>query len=134
VPDRPEPSVELLLDVNREYRQKAEQSLLPRIAPRRFNPGGEAWLPIFHAERGLWHFTALYSNTARAHELGRTHDWGVIYLSHDGGPEGQRTVVTGGQGRLRGRRIVRGHEAECLTLPETVGRIDQDQSRGARSS
>jgi hypothetical protein len=75
VPGRPEPSVELLLDVDREYRQKAERGLLPRITPRRFNPGGEAWLPVLHAERGPWHFTALYSNTARAHELGRTHDW-----------------------------------------------------------
>jgi hypothetical protein len=29
-----------------------------------------AWLPVLHSVRGTWHFTALYSNTARAHQLG----------------------------------------------------------------
>jgi len=56
-----------LLDVDREYREKAASGKLPTIAPRRFNPTGEAWLPILHAQRGQRHYTALYSNTARAH-------------------------------------------------------------------
>lgn len=108
-----EPPVAMLLDVDREYREKASAGALPRIAPRRFNPRGEAWLPVLHAQRGPWHFTALYSNTARAHDLGRTHDWVVIYF-HDDGVERQRTVVTETHGALEGRRVVRGRELECL--------------------
>lgn len=87
---------------------------LPKIEPRRFNPSGEAWLPILHTERGEWRFTALFSNTARAHELGRTRDWVVIYFHLDSGPEGQRTVVTETRGRLKGHRVVRGREADCI--------------------
>jgi putative hydrolase len=40
-----EPSVELLLDVDNEYRERAAAGELQTIAPRRFNPRGEAWLP-----------------------------------------------------------------------------------------
>lgn len=113
VPVRPpvEPSVGLLLDVDREYREKADR--LPRISPRRFNPTGERWLPVLHTERGAWHFTALYSNTALAHRLGRTRDWVVVYFHADHEPEGQRTVVTETRGSLAGQRVVRGREAEC---------------------
>jgi hypothetical protein len=78
---REEPPVWVLLDVDREYRQKAEGGKLRRIAPRRFNPGNVAWLPVLHAERDRWQLTALYSNTALAHELGRTPDWVVIYFT-----------------------------------------------------
>jgi putative hydrolase len=113
-----EPGVDLLLDVDRAYRREAERGALPTIAPRRFNPSGEAWLPILHTERGAWRFTALFSNTARAHELGRTRDWVVIHFHQDTGPEGQRTVVTETKGPLAGRRVVRGREAECFGLPE----------------
>ena len=60
-------------------RYKAATRELPLIAPRRFNPSGEAWLPILHTTRGARHYTALFSNTARAHRAGRTHDWVVIY-------------------------------------------------------
>ena len=116
-----EPGVGLLLDVDREYREKADRGALPRIAPRRFNPSGEAWLPILHTERGDWRFTALFSNTARAHEIGRTQDWVVIYFHRDSGPEGQRTVVTETRGPLAGRRVVRGREAECLEQLARVG-------------
>jgi hypothetical protein len=109
-----EPGVDLLLDVDREYRDKAERGVLPKIAPRRFNPTGAAWLPILHIERGDWRFTALFSNTAFAHELGRVGDWVVIYFHQDSGPEGQRTVVTETRGPFAGRRVIRGREAECL--------------------
>lgn len=108
-----EPGVDVLLDVDREYREKSSRGKLRKIAPRRFNPEGEAWLPILHTQRGDWEFTALYSNTARAHELGRTDDWVVLYFHSDHGPEGQRTVVTETHGPLEGRRVVRGREAEC---------------------
>ncbi|MGE0461737.1 MAG: helix-hairpin-helix domain-containing protein [Vicinamibacterales bacterium] len=106
------PSVAELLDVDREYREGAEADVLPRIAPKRFNPGGRRWLPILHTSRGEHHFTALFSNTERAHRLGTTGDWVVIYGDR-GRTDGQWTVVTAQGGPLRGRRVVRGREDEC---------------------
>lgn len=111
-PDTAEPAVDVLLDVDREYRERAAGGQLRRIAPRRFNPRGERWLPILHTQRGDWHFTALFSNTARAHELGRTDDWVVLYYHSDHEPERQCTVVTETHGKLKGQRVVRGREAE----------------------
>jgi DNA polymerase (family X) len=109
----PEPPASILLAVDREYRLAAEADKLPKIAPKRFNPDGLAWLPVLHTEKPGWHFTALYSNTARAHELGRTHDWVVIYAEDEAHHERPYTVVTEGRGALAGRRVVRGREAEC---------------------
>jgi hypothetical protein len=107
-----EPGVELLLDVDREYRERAAKGKLRKIAPRRFNPSGEAWLPILHTQRDDWHFTALFSNTAQAHDLGKTDDWVVLYFHTDHGPEAQSTVVTETSGPMEGYRVVRGREAE----------------------
>jgi len=107
------PDVAALLDVDREYRKKAAAGSLRTIAPKRFNPSGEAWLPVLHAQRGEWHFTALFSNTARAHELGRTRDWVVMYYYDGDHVEGQCTVVTETRGALAGQRVVRGREEEC---------------------
>jgi DNA polymerase (family 10) len=108
-----EPPVAMLLDVDREYLERAAAGDLPTIAPRRFNPSGEAWLPVLHAVRGAWHFTALFSNTAQAHQLGRTRDWVVVYCYDNEHTEGQHTVVTETHGALIGRRVVRGRETEC---------------------
>lgn len=106
------PPVAELLDVDAEYRAKAEEGALRKIAPHRFNPTGEAWLPILHTHRGQREYTALFSNTARAHKLGRTRDWVVLY--HDGGRgEQTNTVITSMWGLLEGKRIVRGRELEC---------------------
>ena len=112
----PEPPVALLLDVDAEYRRRAAAGELRMIAPRRFNPEGRAWLPILHTQRDRWHFTALFSNTARAHQLGRTDDWVIVTFADDGHHERQRTVVTETHGPERGRRVVRGREAECSHL------------------
>ncbi len=107
-----EPAVEELLDVDHEYREKAASGNLPTIAPRRFNPRGDAWLPVLHTQRGDRHYTALFSNTAKAHELGTVQDWVVLYF--DGGfGERQATVVTSHRGELAGLRIVRGREQDC---------------------
>jgi len=108
-----EPDVATLLAVDREYRHDADAGRLPMIAPRRFNPSGEAWLPVLHTQRDDWHFTALYSNTAQAHQLNRTRDWVVLYFYDDEHAEGQHTVVTETHGPLSGRRVVRGREAAC---------------------
>ena len=67
---------------------------------------------MLHTERDGWSFTALFSNTARAHELGTTGDWVILYYERDG-DEDQCTVVTERHGPLSGRRVVRGREAEC---------------------
>jgi hypothetical protein len=107
-----QPPVAELLDIDREYREAAAEGRLPAIAPRRFNPERRPWLPILHATRDDRHYTALFSNTARAHRLGRTGDWVVVY--RDGGAsDGQWTVVTATSGTLAGRRVVRGREDEC---------------------
>jgi hypothetical protein len=55
-----EPSADVLLDVVREYRQKTDAGQLRKIAPKRCNPGGEAWLPITHTQRDNWHVTARF--------------------------------------------------------------------------
>jgi putative hydrolase len=120
-----EPSVMTLLDVDREYRQQAEQGALPVIAPKRFNPEGRAWLPILHTHRDEWHFTLLYSNTALAHELKRTRDWVIVYFYDDHHQEGQCTVVTETRGPLTGQRVVRGRELECRDYYTAQERIIQ---------
>jgi hypothetical protein len=105
------PAVETILAVDAEYRRRAAAGTLRRIAPRRFNPSGEAWLPILHETRDGWYFTALFSNTARAHRFGATRDWVVVFHERDG-TEGQCTVVTEHAGPRAGQRVVRGREAE----------------------
>ena len=111
-----QPPIEALLDVDREYRAAAAAGTLPTIAPRRFNPEGKSWLPVLHTRRGRWSFTALYSNTARAHELDRLHDWVVLYAEDEAHHERQYTAVTAARGTLAGRRVVRGREDECRAL------------------
>jgi hypothetical protein len=119
-----EPPVAELLDVDREYRDKARAGRLRLITPRRFNPRREAWLPVLHTQRGSRHYTALYSNTAQAHRLGKTDDWVVLY--YDGrAAERQCTVVTESRGALAGRRVVRGREAECLASAVISRRVGQ---------
>jgi hypothetical protein len=124
--DRPEPPIDVLLDVDREYREKAVAKNLRLIAPKRFNPANEAWLPVLHTERGRWEFTVLYSNTALAHSLGRTRDWVVIYFQSVSSPEGRRTVVTETSGPIKDKRVVRGRESECIehygkAWPQPIG-------------
>jgi DNA polymerase (family 10) len=102
------------LKVDATYRRRADAGKLKTISPRRFNPEGKSWLPVMHTEMEGWLFTALFSNTARAHELNKTRDRVVVYYEQDGN-EHQCTVVTEQRGRLKGRRIVRRREKECLS-------------------
>ena len=111
------PKVETLLEVDAEYRKKAKADELRKIAPKRFNPDNEAWLPVLNAERDGWVFTALYSNTPQAHKLETTHDWVVIYYERDS-REGQATVVTKLNNPMKGKRVVRGREVECQQFYE----------------
>lgn len=103
------PDVGTLLAVDAEYRRKAQAGLLRTIAPKHFNPEHESWLPVMHARHEGRLYTALYSNTERAHLMHRTHDWVMIYYGN-----GQCTVVTEYRGALAGKRVVRGREPECL--------------------
>ncbi len=106
------PTVEVILQFDAEYRKKAETDVLKKIAPKRHNPNGEAWLPILTTELEGWKFTVLFSNTARAHELGKTQDWVVVYYDKGEG-EDKCTVVTEYAGPMVGKRVIRGREKEC---------------------
>ncbi len=102
----------MLLDVDREYRRRARLGQQPRIAPLRFNPAGEAWLPLMRVVREGWKLDVLFSNTERANWLGRTHDW-VMIRYRRGRYAGQCTIVSARTGRLRELRVVKGREPEC---------------------
>ncbi len=111
-PKQQRPPVSRLLEMDRRYIERSGRGKLRMIAPRRFNPEHRVWLPVLHREQDGWSLTAMYSNTARAHQLGRTHDWVVIYYERDG-IDGQCTVVPEYSGALEGKWVVRGREAEC---------------------
>jgi hypothetical protein len=115
---RPVLPIAELLDVDGEYRDKAARGLLVRIAPHRFNPQREAWLPILRTRRDARDYTAMFANTERAHALHKTRDWVVLYVD-DGRGEREATIVTETSGPLTGRRVVRGREDECDTYYAT---------------
>ncbi len=115
----PPPAISELLDVDREYRESAAAGRLHRIAPRRFNPAGKAWLPVLHTQRGPRHYHALFSNTARAHQLDKTRDWVVLYYD-DGRHEHQSTAITATRGPLAGNRVIAGREQECEAYYEAI--------------
>ena len=104
--------MDLILQLDAEYRKKAEAGQLKKIAPKKFNPEGKGWLPIMNVRCEGWSFTLLFSNTARAHELGKTTDWVVVYYDRGTG-EQKCTVVTEYKEPLKGKRVVRGREKEC---------------------
>lgn len=104
------PSVADLLEIDEEYRRKATSGQLPTTVPRRFNRLHQASLPLLHTQRTERRYTAMYSNSARAHEFAADHDWVVIIGPNHAGPW---TVITSQFGPLKGLRIVRGREAEC---------------------
>lgn len=109
-----EPTVDELLDVDREYRESVQAGRLQTIAPHRFNPKKEAWLPILHTQRGARHYTALFSNSALAHQLKKTQDWVILYYDDDHG-ERQCTVITSHQAPFSRKRIARGREEDCAS-------------------
>lgn len=104
-----------ILDVDDQYLFEVRHNTLPKVSPKHNNPTQEAWLPILHTERGEQHYTALFSNTAHAHQLGTHTNWVVIYLEDHRhiGQHGRWTIITSQFGKLRGKRIVRGREKEC---------------------
>ena len=107
-----QPEIATLLIIDADYRRQVEQHSLPLVAPRRFNPGRKAWLPVWHTERDGWIFTVMYSNSACAYRTGKRRDW-VVMVYKRGETEGECTAVTEYRGPMRGRRVVRGRESEC---------------------
>lgn len=107
------PPISMLLGIDRIYSEGVKKNSLPKIAPKRFNPKHEAWLPILHTTQNGWHFTAMFSNSYRAHELDRHKDWVIVYYYDKHHRGGQCTIVSEYQGILAGRRVVRGRESEC---------------------
>jgi DNA polymerase (family X) len=104
--------VDIILEVDAEYRRRAAEGKLKRIAPRLLNPEKKAWLPILTKEHQGFKFTVMFSNTPTAHKLGKTDDWVVVYVQKGKG-ENQCTVVTESRGPLKGKRVIRGREKEC---------------------
>lgn len=123
--DEEPPTIAELLSVDAEYRQLAAAGRLHRIAPKRFNPNHEAWLPVLNTERGTRRYTALFSNTEAAHAQGTTDDWVVLYYYRHGEPEGQTTVITAEHGPLHGLRLIPGREPECREYYREQGALHQ---------
>ncbi len=101
-----------ILEMDEEYRKRAAAGKLKMIAPRHLNPEKKKWLPIMIREHKGYKFTVMFSNTATAHKLRKTNDWVVVYYAK-GKRENQCTVVTESRGDLKGKRVIRGREAEC---------------------
>lgn len=116
----PAPPVEEILEVDREYRLRAEQGSLPAFVPRRFNAERRE-VPILRTSRSGRRYTAMFSTTAQARALGMDRDWVLLFYEHPKGG-GQCTVVTERRGPLSGWRVVRGREAECQALYGVAGR------------
>jgi hypothetical protein len=91
------PPVDELLDVDREFRRHAAR----------------AATAVLHTTRTGRRYSALYSASALAQRAGRLDDWVIIDLELPG-PNVRWTVVTEWRGVMKGRRVVRGREAECL--------------------
>jgi putative hydrolase len=112
---RPEPGVETILEVDREYRRMATADTLPTIpVSGPTSDGVEVPRPILHAESGPWVFTAMYTTSARSRTLDRTRDWVVVVFADESGDQGRVTVVTERRGPLASKRVVRGREMECV--------------------
>jgi hypothetical protein len=107
-------AVQDLLEVDRQHRAGCAEHKVPTIAARRFNPLGDAWLPVLHKWLGDWAYTALYSHTARAHEPRREHDWVAIHAEDRAHHVRQHTVLTATHGRHGGMRVMRGRESESV--------------------
>lgn len=123
------PPVGELLEIDRLYRERAAAGRLRRIAPRRFNPTGAAWLPVMKLRRGGRRYRALFSNTARAHRRGSTRDWVVIFFE-ERGATGRATVTTATRGLLRGRRVVSGREDETLEHYGWSLHVEEESTNG----
>jgi hypothetical protein len=92
------PTVEELLDVDREFRRQQRS--------------------VYHTQRGVRRYEVLYSPTSLARRLGRDRDWVLIELEEPvAGP--LWTVVSERRGVLKGKRVIRSREMECFRFYQT---------------
>lgn len=108
---QPEPSIEVLLGIDAEFRGLCAAGVLGRVAPRAYQPEGGEWVPMLTGQRHGWAFRATWANTALVHRLGKTRDWVEVRFQREG-TSGSRTVVTEPKGERKGQRVVRGREDE----------------------
>ena len=64
--------------------------------------------PVLDMARRDSQFTALYSNTARAHQLGHVDEWVIVFFHKD-----RAAAVAETCGPAAGQRVVLGREADC---------------------
>ena len=117
---RSEPAAAMLLDVDREYRDKALAGALPTIAPRRFNPGESRGCPCCTRIGAVAFHRALFQH--RPCPRARPH----ARLGGDLLPRRRprRAAAHGGHRDTRtaaGPAVVRGREAECRAWYEAGG-------------
>lgn len=113
---RSEPPARRLLALDRLYWRKAARGELPRVAPDRFNPLAEAWLPLMHIESRGWWFSVMNANAGRADGLATAGSDVRIYFAGQGACERVRLIESVRSGSSI-RRRVRGREAEASASP-----------------
>ncbi|QDT02104.1 hypothetical protein K227x_04750 [Rubripirellula lacrimiformis] len=118
-------SVDELLDIDREYRERANDDSLAKTGSVHTEK-----TPIVHAQRNGRHYTAMFSHTANANQQHATHDWVVVYRD-DANAHGRWTIITSKFGKLKGLRIVRGREDDCQDYYRRHNAYHQPQARHA---
>lgn len=109
------PDVDLLLELDREYRKKVRQGNLSKVAPGQLDPEPNAPLPVLKTERNGWTCTVFYDTSPRARRQNKTREWVVVHYEKDG-TEFQETVITAEEGPLKGKRVVRGRVGKCKSF------------------
>ncbi|MFO0877372.1 MAG: hypothetical protein U0840_08350 [Gemmataceae bacterium] len=98
VPLDQEPSVEVLLAMDCEYRARRRPAILGRMMEE-------------------WQLQATRASSALAHRRDVTGDWVTIRFEK-GHQRGERTILTETRGPQAGHRVVRGREAESVRIEE----------------
>jgi hypothetical protein len=102
-----EPSVDLVLALDDEYRRMVRGGGLPALVPVRHNPTRAPSMPVFHAEIGGWNAMVHFSNRASSGDgqgQAEARSDRVIVCLRRGGVEIQRvvmSVVSGDTTRVR---------------------------------
>jgi DNA polymerase/3'-5' exonuclease PolX len=99
-----EPSIDELLQIDEEFRDRVH---------RRSRTISRLPYPELEMERNGWRLRAFWANTSLTHRMHAAHDWVMIEFENER-HSGQRTIVTEKRGCLRGQRVVRGRENECM--------------------
>ncbi|WDQ14852.1 helix-hairpin-helix domain-containing protein [Rhodopirellula sp. P2] len=104
-------TVDELLHIDGEYRKRVAEGTLTQI--HLAGQSSSSAIPVWHTEQAGRHYTAMFSNTARAQQQHATQDW-VIVFRDDANAHGRWTIITARFGELSGFRIVLGREQDCV--------------------